>query len=241
VEYAIRSMGLRDVTDFDPQEKIIEYRLRKHTGLRTLSVMDFADELSSESAAPGGGSVAALCGSMAASLAAMVPNLSVIWRESREKRDELSRIAEEAQAHKDWFLIAIDADTDAFTKVLEANRMAATTEEEKQTKASALREANRGATQVPLDVLERCLPIFDLATDAAEKGNPNSLSDAGVAGLCAMAGAEAAYYNVLINLNGMQGDDEWVAQTRARAKKALAEAESKAASLRDMVRGKLEV
>jgi glutamate formiminotransferase/formiminotetrahydrofolate cyclodeaminase len=239
VEYAIRSMGCRDVTDFDPQDKIIEYRLRKHTGLRTLSVMGFADELSSESAAPGGGSVAALCGSMGAALAAMVPNLSVMWRNPSDYRDEMSSIAEEAQALKDWFLIAIDADTDAFTKVIEANRMPAGTDEEKSAKAGALKLANRGATEVPLDVLERCVPVFDLARRAAEKGNPNSLSDAGVAGLCAMAGAEAAWYNVLINLNGIEGDDEWVVETRGRADEALGKAEEKAAGLRELVRGRL--
>jgi len=240
VEYAIRSMGLRDVTSFDPQDKIIEYRLHKHTGLRTLSVMGFADELSSESAAPGGGSVAALCGSMAAGLAAMVPNLSVMWRNPREYRDEMSDIAEQSQALKDWFLIAIDADTDAFTKVIEANRMSASTDEEKATKAAALKVANRGATEVPLDVLERCVKVFDLATRAAEKGNPNSLSDAGVAGLCAMAGAEAAWYNVLINLNGIKDDEEWAQSTRKRANEALNVAEEKAAGLRELVRGRLQ-
>lgn len=239
VEYAIRSLGLRDVTDFDPREKIIEYRLRRHSGLRTLSVMDFADELSSESAAPGGGSVAALCGSMGASLAAMVPNLSVMWRSPSDYRDEMSAIAEGAQELKDWFLVAIDADTDAFTKVIEANRMPAGSAAEKADKAEALKLANRGATEVPLEVLEHCLPVFELARRAAEKGNPNSLSDAGVAGLCAMAGAEAAWYNVLINLNGIEGDEDWVAEARQRADRALAAAEQKAGDLREMVRQRL--
>ena len=240
VETAIRSLGLRDVTAFDPHEKIIEYRLREEKGLRTLTVVDFADELASESPAPGGGSVAALCGSMAAALAAMVPNLSVIWRDPRDKRDAMSSIAEQAQEHKAWFLRAIDADTDAFTKVIEANRLPAGNAEEKKAKAEALRQANRGATLVPLDVLERTLPVFDLALEAAEKGNPNSLSDAGVAGLCAMAGAEAAYYNVLINLDGIEGDDEWVTETRERSRKALGQAEEKAQRIRAFVRGRLE-
>jgi len=239
VDTAIRSLGLRDVTDFDPQEKIIEYRLRREEGLRTLSIRDFADELSSESPAPGGGSVAALCGSMAAALAAMVPNLSVSWRDPAEARDTMSAIAEEAQQHKDWFVRAIDADTDAFTRVIEANRLPAGTPEEKAAKERALREANRGATLVPLDVLERTLPVFDLARQAAEKGNPNSLSDAGVAGLCALAGAEAAFYNVLINLNGIEGDDAWVSETRERADAALGTAEEKASSLRTLVRERL--
>ena len=240
IETAIRSMGLRDVTSFDPQDKIIEYRLRKEKGLRTLSLRAFADELSSESPAPGGGSVAALCGALAASLAAMVPNLSVLWRDPPAARDAMSALAEAAQAHKDWFLLAIDADTDAFTKVIEANRMPTGTEAEQRAKTEALRDANRGATLVPLDVLERSVRVFEIAHAAAEKGNPNSLSDAGVAGLCALAGAEAAYYNVLINLNGMEGDEAWAKEIRGRATAALAEAERAAAKLRTLVRGRLE-
>jgi len=118
--------------------------------------------------------------------------------------------------------------------------MSASTDEEKATKAAALKVANRGATEVPLDVLERCVKVFDLATRAAEKGNPNSLSDAGVAGLCAMAGAEAAWYNVLINLNGIKDDEEWAQSTRKRANEALNVAEEKAAGLRELVRGRLQ-
>jgi glutamate formiminotransferase/formiminotetrahydrofolate cyclodeaminase len=242
VETAIRSLGLRDVAPFDPDEKIIEYKLRggEPKGLRHMTILDFDDELSRESPAPGGGSVAALCGSLAASLAAMVPNLSILWRSPREERDFMSGLAEEAQRHKAWFAAAIDADTVAFTKVLEANRLPGRTDAEKAVKEQALREANRGATQVPLDVLERTLPVLDIARQAAEKGNPNSMSDAGVAGLCALAAAEGAYYNVLINLNGLEGDEEWAAQTRSRAVKALAAAQEKGQGLREKVRGHLE-
>lgn len=240
VETAIRTMGLRDVAPFDPDDKIVEYRLREGGGLRNMTIVAFNDELSSESPAPGGGSVAALCSSLGASLAAMVPNLSILWRSPGEYRDEMSDIAEKAQELKDWFTQAIDADTDAFTKVLEANRMPAGNDQEKAAKDEALRRANRGATMVPLEVLERSVEIFDLAERAGEKGNPNARSDAGVAGLCAMAGAEGAYYNVLINLGGIEGDAEWVAQTRQRAKKALTTAEKKAAAMRDSTRSLLD-
>lgn len=239
VETAIRTMGLRDVAAFDPDEKIVEYSLRKREGLQYLTIAAFNDELSSESPAPGGGSVAALCGSLGAGLAAMVPNLSVSWRSPGEYRDEMSAIAEAAEELKAWFTTAIDADTVAFTKVIEANRMPAGTDKEKAAQTIALREANRGATLVPLEVLERTLSVFDLASQAAAKGNPNSLSDAGVAGLCAMAAAEGAYYNVLINLNGMQGDEDFVAETRARARQALASAEAKAGALRESIRSTL--
>lgn len=240
VDVAIHSLGLRDVGDFDPDERIIEYRLRSSEGLRTMRVTDFCDLLASEQPAPGGGSVAALCSALGASLAAMVPNLTVMWRTPKEERDDLSAVAEAAQALKQFFVEAIDADTEAFNKILEANRMPTGSAGEKIAKTEALREANRGATEVPLSVLEKSLAVFPLATEAANKGNPNALSDAGVAGLCAWAGAEAAYYNVLINLEGMKGDDEWVADTRQRAQQALAEAEARRDALRELVRTKLE-
>jgi glutamate formiminotransferase/formiminotetrahydrofolate cyclodeaminase len=236
VDIAIKTLGLNDVVPFDPQEKIIEYRLRDRGGLRAMKITDFVDVLSSEEPAPGGGSVAALCGALAGGLAAMVPNLSVVWRSPRDYRDAMSTTAERAQELKDWFLVAIDADTAAFNKILDAGRMPTGTAEEKAAQKAALREANRGATLVPLEVLENCVEIFALAEQSVAQGNPNALSDAGVAGLCAMAGAEAAYYNVLINLNSMQGDEEWAAQTRKRADQALAEAEKQARELKGAVR-----
>ncbi len=240
VDIAVKTLGLNDVVPFDPQEKVIEYRLRRSEGLRTMKITDFADLLSSEEPAPGGGSVAALCGALAGGLAAMVPNLSVVWRSPRDYRDEMSAVAEKAQSLKDWFLLAIDADTDAFQKIIDANRMPSSTDEERAARTESLRLANRGATLVPLSVLEKCVEVFDLAEVSLAKGNPNALSDAGVAGLCAMAGAEAAYYNVLINLNSMADDAQWCEETRNRAQRALQDAETKAAALQQKVRARLE-
>ncbi len=240
VETAIRTMGLSDVAPFDPQEKIIEYRLRKDKGLRHLPIVDFVDETSSESPAPGGGSVAALCASLGASLTAMVANLTVGKRSFEEVWDELNATAEKSQELKDWFAHAIDADTDAFTEVINANRMSAKSDEEKAAKKAALRDANRGATMVPLEVLERSLEIFDLAEHVATKGLEASASDAGVASLCAMAAAEGAYYNVLINLNGIEGDVEWASKTRSRAQKALKRAQDRATVIGQAMRDRLD-
>jgi len=239
VDIAVRSLGLRDVAPFDPAEKIVEYRLRSTEGLRFLRIVDFLDETASESPAPGGGSVAALCGALGASLAAMVPNLSILWRSPQAFRDEMSSIAERAQEQKAWFAHAIDADTEAFNRVIAANRLPAGTDAEKAAKAEALRDANRGATLVPLDVLRHTLEVFDLAEGSVAEGNPNSISDAGVAAVCALAAAHGAFYNVLINLNGITGDDAWVADTRQEAEGILERAEVRAGEVRAAVMAKL--
>jgi glutamate formiminotransferase/formiminotetrahydrofolate cyclodeaminase len=231
VETAIQSLGLREIAPFDPDEKIIEYRLLRDQGKKLLvgrTVTGFVDELSTDSPAPGGGSVAALCGALAAALAAMVANLTVGRKGQESVWEEMIDIADRGQGEKDAFLRAVDEDTDAFKKVMDAIRLPSGTDDEKARKAMALREANRGATLVPLAVLERTLPVLDLAREVAMKGNPNSLSDAGVAALAARTAAEGAYYNVLINLNNLDGDDAWASGIAARAHVAASEARRRA-------------
>jgi glutamate formiminotransferase/formiminotetrahydrofolate cyclodeaminase len=241
VETAIQSLCLNEITPFDPDEKIIEYRLARDTRDRLLvsrSTAAFVDELSTDSPAPGGGSVAALCGSLAAGLASMVANLTVGRKGQEDVWEEMTRLAEDAQAEKDAYLRAVDEDTDAFVAVMNAMRMKAKTEEEKLAKTEALRSANRGAINIPLSVLERTLSTLNLAREVAEKGNPNSLSDAGVAGLAALTCAEGAYYNVLINLNTMDKDD-WNKQTGAKANELVTKARTVARALAEQVERKL--
>jgi glutamate formiminotransferase/formiminotetrahydrofolate cyclodeaminase len=125
------------------------------------------------------------------------------------------------QALKDWFAAAVDRDTEAFNTVLAAGRIKTGTEEEAAAKAVAVRDANRGATLVPLEVLERTPELLELAHAAADDGNPNSASDAGVAGLTARSCAEGAWYNVLINLQGLGDDAAWAAEARTRGERAL--------------------
>jgi glutamate formiminotransferase/formiminotetrahydrofolate cyclodeaminase len=161
-------------------------------------------------------------------LAAMVANLTVGRKGQESVWEEMIDVADRGQDEKDAFLRAVDEDTDAFNKVMDAIRLPSGSEDEKAHKAIALREANRGATLVPLAVLERTLPVLDLAREVAMKGNPNSLSDAGVAGLAARTAAEGAYYNVLINLNNLDGDDAWASGIAARAHVAVSEARRRA-------------
>jgi glutamate formiminotransferase/formiminotetrahydrofolate cyclodeaminase len=242
VETAVQSLGLREIASFDPDEKIIEYRLarEKRAGLLvSRTVTAFLDELSTDSPAPGGGSVAALCGSLSAALSSMVANLTVGRKGQEDVWEEMAVLAGKAQTLKDGMRDAVDADTDAFNQVMAAMRMKAATKEEKARKEGAMRCANRGATDVPLGVLERSLAAIELASGAAAKGNPNSLSDAGVAAFAALTAAEGAYLNVLINLNASEGDAEWAAETRKTAEGLVAEARSRARAVADDVEGRL--
>ncbi len=220
IHTAVLSLGLGDLEPFDPAAKVIEYRYRgAPSGLAALSLGAFADELSSDSPAPGGGSVAALCGALAAALASMVAALTWPKKGFEEHRPEMQELGRAAQDLKDWFLAAVDRDAAAFDAVLAAIRLPKATETELRARAAAMEAANRGAALVPLEVLERCGQVLDLALDAAERGNPNSVSDAGVAGAAALAAAEGASLNVRINLPSIADE---AARTELEQRRAAA-------------------
>jgi glutamate formiminotransferase / formiminotetrahydrofolate cyclodeaminase len=205
VQNAIRTLGLSEVKPFDPKERVIEYRLATlPPRLASLSLRDFVDELSSESPAPGGGSVSALAASMAAALASMVAVLSHTKKGFESKHEALERIAVRAQQLKDQQLAAVDADTAAFDALLDAMRMPKGTPEEVAAREAALADATVGAAEVPLRVLESCPEIIDLCREIARIGMQASLSDAGVGAQVARAAAAGAYQNVCINLAGLR-------------------------------------
>jgi len=246
IETAIQSMGLRELTPFDPAEKIIEYQAGLTDGpLVSLTNREFVDELSSDSPAPGGGSVAALCAAQAAGLTAMVGNLTVGKRKYEAVEARVMEIAEAAQDLKDFFLAAIDDDTNAFNAVMDSFGLPKGNPQQKKERDLAIAAATREATRVPLSVLEKVPGLLDLAAEIGSIGNENSLSDAGVAILAGMAGAEGAYYNVLINLASLgaldqSAEPDFPAKTRGKAAKALASCEEKATAGRAAIRGKLE-
>jgi len=213
VHIAIRTLGLNEVKPFDPRERVIEYRLAAHATprLAAMSLRDFVDELSSESPAPGGGSVSAFAASMAAGLAAMVAVLSHTKKGLEAKQPELDRIAVRGQELKDKLLAAVDADTDAFDALLAAMRMPKATPEEEALRNTSLADATVGAAEVPLGALEACPEVIELNREIAKIGLQASLSDAGVGTQMARAAAAGAYQNVCINLAGL--DDA----TRKRA------------------------
>jgi len=198
---AVVSLGLNDVSEFDPQKKIIENQFKEfENSLIELNLREFANELSSDSPAPGGGSTAALCGSLSASLSAMVSNLTIGKKGYEEVQDKVKSLAESAQGIKDELLRAIDQDTQAFNQVMAAFRLNRKTKEQKDKRIATIEDATKKASVIPFTVMKKCLDALKLAKEVALTGNKNSISDAGVAGLTAQAGAEGAYYNVMINL-----------------------------------------
>jgi glutamate formiminotransferase/formiminotetrahydrofolate cyclodeaminase len=205
IKVAVASLGLNDVAPFDPQKKIIEYQFKEdESSLLRLNLREFANELSLDSPTPGGGSTAALFGALSASLSSMVSNLTVGKKGYEKVKTDMKKNAVNAQLLKDELLREVDADTKAFNKVMTAYRLPKATEEQKKEKARALDEALKEATLVPFSVLEKSVEALKLAKAAALKGNKNSLSDAGVAGLAAQAAAQGAYYNIKINLPNIQ-------------------------------------
>jgi glutamate formiminotransferase/formiminotetrahydrofolate cyclodeaminase len=206
VETAVRSLGLDQLAEFDPEKKIIEYHFRKRGALVSMPVDRFVDEVSSASPAPGGGSVAALAGSLAAGLAAMVANLTVGKKGYEAAWNDLSALAERAQEVKDRLVRAVDEDTDAFKQVMAAIRMPKGTPEETAARNAALEAGYRQATRVPLETARACREAMALALVVAERGNVNSAPDAGVAALMARAGVEGAVLNVLSNLGSVKDE-----------------------------------
>lgn len=198
---AVASLGLNDVAPFEPAKKIIEFQIKDETArLAGLDLRAFADELSMDSPAPGGGSVAAYCGALSAGLSSMVANLTVGKKGYERFWKDLRRVAAEAQALKDEYLRFVDQDTAAFNKVMDAHRLPKATEDQARLREAAVEDATKEAARIPFEVLKSSLALVELAETAAKKGNRNSLSDAGMAALAARAASEGAYYNVRINM-----------------------------------------
>lgn len=205
VKIAVKSLGLDDLKPFNPDEKIIEYVLRRDEKkkLIDLSIKDFADETASESPAPGGGSVAAAMGALGVSLATMVANLSSHKAGWDDRWEEFGNRAEKGQQIKDELLFLIDEDTNAFNKIMDAFGLPKGTDEEKKARTAAIQEATKYAIEIPFRVMQKSFDSFEIIRAMAEKGNPNSVSDAGVGALAARSAVMGAHLNVKINASGL--------------------------------------
>jgi glutamate formiminotransferase/formiminotetrahydrofolate cyclodeaminase len=240
IKAAVISLGLNDVAPFDPQKKIIEYQVKEEgQSLIKLNLREFANELSSDSPAPGGGSTAALCGALAASLASMVANLTIGKKDYQDVQDKVKEIAVKAQEFKDEFLNAVDLDSQAFNNLMTAYRMKKNTDEQKLEREKAVEEASKQATLVPMNVLERSVEALELSKEVALHGNKNSISDAGVAGLAAQAAAEGAYYNVRINLPNIQ-DEKFKSNTRKKADSLKKKSEKLSKGIKEIIEKELQ-
>lgn len=205
IKIAIKSMGLDDLKPFIPEEKIIEYLIedKSKKKLVDMTCVEFANETASESPAPGGGSIAAYMGSLGASLATMVANLSSHKAGWDERWEEFSIIAEKGQALKDELIHLVDEDTNSFNKIMDAMGMAKKTEEEKAARKNAIQEATKYAIEIPYRTLCKSFEVFEICQAMIEKGNPNSITDAGVGILCARAACYGAFMNVKINASSL--------------------------------------
>lgn len=223
VKIAIKSMGLDDLKPFKPEEKIIEDMLEKPgKRLVDMTVTGFADETSSESPAPGGGSISAYMGALGAALGTMVANLSAHKAGWDDRWEEFSEYAVKGRETMTALMALVDEDTEAFNRIMAVFAMPKGTPEEKVARSEALQEATLYATEVPLRTMRESVKVFDLAEAMARQGNPASVSDAGVGALAARAAVLGAYLNVRINAAGLKD--------RGQADKLLKEAADIAAT-----------
>src|SRR5438874_999942 len=241
IDIAIRSMGLGELKPFDPNEKVIEFKIEPAESRKSLVKMDvreFCNETLSDSPAPGGGSVAALMGALGASLGGMVANLSAGKRGWDDKLEYFSQWAVKAQQLKDELLRLVDEDTVAFNKVMAAFALPKQSVEEKAARTAAVESATKYAAEIPLKVMETAAKSYELLAEMAEKGNPNSISDVGV-GICATrAGIDGAALNVRINL-GQLKDETFKSDLQKKVQKLQTDSESEFKKIDQIVQSKL--
>lgn len=209
IKIAVKSMGLDELGPFDPQQKIIEYKLRATEKRRLvgMSLRQFANETAAESPAPGGGSISAYMGALGASLGAMVANISSHKRGWDDRWSYFSEWAERGQRIKDELLRLVDDDTTAFEQVMVAMRLPKESAEEKAVRKQAIQEATKSATLTPFRTLELVMEVFPLCREMIVNGLAASASDAAVGALCARAAAHGAFLNVKINTGSIEDAD----------------------------------
>ncbi len=227
VRIAVRSMGLNEISEFNPAERVVEYLIADNSAkkLVDLTCRDFALTTASESAAPGGGSVAAYLGALGAALGAMVANLSSHKRGWDDRWEFFSNYAVEGQDLLSELLALVDEDTAAFNKIMDCFSMPKKSDEEKTARTKALQEATLYATEVPLRTMKASYKVFDIVEAMANEGNPNSVTDAGVGALSARSAVLGALLNVKINAAGLKDRttaDALIAEAEQIAQKANA-------------------
>ncbi|MFL2943869.1 MAG: glutamate formimidoyltransferase [Candidatus Poseidoniales archaeon] len=237
VNIAIQSLGLSDVIDFNPSEKILG--MPKNNGeLANRITFDLIDEVSRDSPAPGGGSVAAMSGSLGVALGVMVANLSTSKAGFEKHSEELGRIAEEGQEIKEFLVKAIDEDTNAFDKVIKAMRMPKDSDSEKKIREEKMQEGYKAATEIPLETVEYCYKALNICDDISKLMDSSMASDVGSGAHMSIAGARAAAYNVRINLNSIK-DEDYANDTKTKLNKLLSDCDKRLEIITQRVEEKL--
>ena len=238
LETAVQSLGLRDVSDFNIEERVLGLPRVSRDALVSMKLNDFVDEVSRESPAPGGGSIAALAGALGASLSSMVSTLTANKRGTEEIDGILNTAADKCQEIKNSLIRAIDDDTNAFNDFMNAKRLPAKTEEEKRVRENAMLEGLKQAVMVPLNTAKQSLEAIKIAETVVEYGNPNSITDVGVGAQMAYSGVLGGIYNVLINLKEIN-DEDFVNEMKATCSKLESDAKKRTEKLLGKVESRI--
>ena len=240
IKIAVRSLGLDELSPFEPRRKIIEYALQEGSKKRLidLTVQGFVEETASESPAPGGGSIAATMGAMGAALATMVANLSSHKRGWDDRWEEFSVWAERGKFFHDRLLRLIDEDTDAFDALMACFAMPKSTDEEKAIRTAAIQGATKHAIEIPLEVMQTAFDSMEVIHAMVEIGNPNSVTDAAVGALAARSAVLGAHLNVRINCASVE-DQDFVADVKSRAQAIADWTVARESEILEMVGSKL--
>ena len=207
IECAVQSLGLNDVSKFNPSEKIIEYAIESNDGLMDLPSRDLVSLISDSSPAPGGGSVAALAGALGAALLSMVGSLTHEKKEYLSSREKMNKIGISAQGLMSRLTYLVEEDTKAFNEIMNANRLPSGNAEEKRYKDKKIAHANNYAIEIPLQTAKLSLKVIELSIELVKYGNPNSVTDSEVAAEVGLAGVRGACMNVLINISGSKNTE----------------------------------
>lgn len=241
IKIAVKSLGLDDLSPFDPDKRIIEYFLEdKVNKLIDLSLSAFVYETSSDSPAPGGGSVAACVGAMGAALGSMVANLTSHKRGWDSRWEEFSEWAEKGKVICEELLKLVDKDTEAFNQIMEAFKLPKDTPEEIIIRKNAVQSATKNAIDIPFRVMQLSYNALEVIEAMAETGNPNSVTDAGVGALCAATAVSGAYLNVLVNASGFT-DKEVIQTMLSEATTLDLQAKHRCEKIQTIVRKKLDL
>ena len=238
VSIGIEKLGLSELYPFKPEEKVIEYMVEEIGPLVSMKIGGFLSELASDSPAPGGGSVAALAGSLGAALSSMVCNLTIGKEKYADVQLEIKDTLKKSEQLRKELIKLIDEDTEAFNDVMKAFKMPKETEEQKEKRKQAIQKGYKTAAKVPLETAKTCEKILDIAMVVAEKGNKNSITDAAVSALMAQAGVKSAILNIKINLGSIK-DDEFVERISFEIDELQKNADDKANEIMKIVENSL--
>lgn len=239
IRIAIKTLGLDELKPFNPKDQILEYNIESDSQeLIEMSLSDFAYETASESPAPGGGSIAAYCGALGAALATMSANLSAHKRGWDDKWEIFSNWGNISINYQKDLLNLVDKDAQSFNYIMDAFKLPKSTEEEKLNRLEAIQLATKKAIEIPLEVMETSFKSFEVIRKMAEIGNPNAITDVGVAALCARTAVFGAYLNLKINCKSLD-DKSFVKKVVKKGRELVKKANEFESEILDIVNQEL--